>query len=241
MLLASSLLLSGCAGGADTTSTDAVAAAMLAFEDLQEQLVAVNEAQAQTVGLLRPALDAFAVVDATAALLLGDDSIDDGLGHVPATRVALDLVSLDEVRPAHAEVARRVDEARLALTRTRLAFANRTQAELDDFDATDAVLVALRTLSGAQDALAQVLQRHQPLYDAFVALAEDFRGRRGRYRSRSEAADAFSVEARTFVRDLAVAQRDIAQFLGERDVASRSFVEAKLRADVARAARQGSS
>lgn len=232
------LALAACSPDAAPVVTD-LDAASVRFQALQADLAAVNDAQAVTVGLLRPTLDAYASVDSLVALLFGDDTLDDGLARVPAARIALDLVDLEPVRPALADLARRVDDARIALRRAEDVFGD--GADRAHLEATDDVLVALRDLSSAQDALAQVVTRHLPVYEDFLALVEDFRERRSRFRSRAEATDAWSVESRELLRDLGIAQADIAQFLEARDQDAKALAEAQLLADALRDEREATA
>lgn len=231
--LAAGLVLVGC-GEPEPEPDTGIDNAAVRFTRLQDTLVVVNEERADTVGLLRPTLDAFATVDAIVPLLLDEVQIDAGLERIPAARIALGLVDLDGSRAAILDVATAIDEARIALRRAEDVFT--ADADLAYLDATDEVLRTLRELSAAQDALAQVVERHLPVYESLVAVAEDFRERRSRFRSKREAADAFSVEARSTIRDLAVAQADVADFVRQRDVAARQFATAQAAADAAREA-----
>jgi hypothetical protein len=194
------------------------------FSELQAALSEVNRTQAQTLGLLRPALDALATIDAIVPELADPSRLDAGLMRLPAARVGLDLVDLGGDRALLVVVAMSVDEARVALRRAEGVFI--AADDLAYLEATDDVLASLRELSASQDALAQVLMRHLVVYERYVAAAEDFTARRSRFRSSEEAADAFSVESRRIIADIAVAQTDVATFLAQRDAAARD-VKAK--------------
>ncbi len=224
------LALAACNASEEPVDTDLDQAATR-IRQVQVDMAEVALAQQASGAGLPEALSAIRRVDDAVPLLLEGESIDEGLARMATAGPALAGVDLSEARPTIREVAFAVDRARVSLHRAESVL--EVPEDIEYLEATDVVLQAVREFAAAQDALAQVLERHLPIYRELQALSVDFRERRSRFRSADEAADAFSVEARDVLANLAVAQDDIDDFVAQRDQAARDVNEAQAAANAA--------
>lgn len=213
------------------TTVDAAAANI---SRLQDDLAVVADRQDAAADALDLALGTVRAVDRAVPLLADEATLDEGLDAIAVLSADLDVADPEAARPVIREVAFAVDRARVSLRLARESLSE-VPEDVAYLDATDAVLAEVRGLSAAQDALAQVVDRHLAVYRDLRDVVVDFASRRGRFRSAAEATDAFSVEARRQLRDLDLAQQDIAEFAARRVDAAREVNAAQ--AEAARAFR----
>lgn len=236
-LAVAALLAVSAVAGATACSSEpeleaSVDAAAARVGRLQDDLVDVAERQAAATDALDRGLAAVRALDEVVPLLADEERLDDGLAAFRRVGPALDDADPGASRPLVREVAFAADRARVSLRRAREAL-GAVPEDVAYLDATDVVLERVRVLSAAEDALAQVVQRHLDVYRRLRDKVLDFASRRGRYRSAAEATDALSVEIRREVADLALAQEDIATFASERLEAAAAVNDAQAAAQAA--------
>ncbi len=212
------LSLSGCQTEEAPIQTQ-VDDAAARISQLQVDLRAVADRQANAASALDLGLGAVRAFDRVVPLLSDEETLDQGLDAVRALGPDLDVADPAASRPVVREVAFAVDRARVSLRRAQDVLAE-VPEDVAYLDATDVVLTQVRDLSAAEDALAQVVDRHLTVYRGLRDAILDFADRRGRFRSTAEATDALSVEIRDELRDLTVAQADIKDFVAERIAAA---------------------
>ncbi|MBW3658777.1 MAG: hypothetical protein KY457_09075 [Actinobacteria bacterium] len=221
------VLAVACGPGGDVVAPASPSPTVDRAEQLADVTAAVADvaaAQAAADPLLASALTGVREVDVLVARLRDPATVDTAKDQWPRVASAVDGVDLAPLRPAIRRIAFTVDRARAAL-----AIAERTAPtdwEARYLAAEDETLLAVRTYAQEADALAQVLERYWPTYEAIAALTGPFVERRWVYRSSEEAAAAYEVEISRHLAELARAQASIEEFRERRDEAGRAVNEA---------------
>ena len=219
LLLAS--LAVGCASapvsGEPSPAVDGRAVALARVTDAVADVAA---AQAEADPMLATALAGVRELDVLVARLRDAETVDAAKDTWPRVDGAVQAVELEPLRPRIREIAFAVDRARAALSRA-------SEGLEDDWEtrylaAQDETLAAMRTYAEEADALAQVLARHWPTYDALAELTATFVEQRWFYRDAEEAAAAYEVAIAEHREDLARAQDEIRRFRERRDEAGRA-------------------
>lgn len=234
-MVAGAVALAGCGAdaGADGVAdpaldTDAVRAADLR-DDLAEVVTVTEDVDAPITAAVRD----LRAMDELVSRLRSAATFDAALAEHDGVVAALRGIDLAATRADLRAVARAVDRARATVAAARR---DAKGAEVARLDAEDELLVAVRALAEANDALAQVVVQQLPAYTAVADVVTSEAGLRGRYRTVEEAAAAFEVAVGPHLRPLADAQVLVARFGEDRDAAARAVNEASRAATAARAA-----
>jgi hypothetical protein len=202
-------VLAGCAPAASQPTTEVNDRGLL-LSRLRAAVADVATAQDVADQDLTTALGAVRAIDEAVAGLQDVDTLEDEIDAWDEQDTTFGAASVDDLRSELIDVAVAVDEARgrLATARSRLD----DPWETEYLAAEDAVLAAVRDYAETSDRLAQLLQRHWPVYQGVRDEVASFVERRWYFRSTQEAADAFTVEMDPLRPDLQAAQRQIAEY-----------------------------
>ena len=220
LALVFALAASACATESAAGTAPRVDGRAVVLARVTDAVAEVADAQTATDPELASALAGAREVEVIVARLRDPETVDSAKDSWPRVDAAVQAVDLDPLRPAIREMAFAVDRARIALARASEAVGDDWEARY--LAAQDDTLVAMRTYAEKADALAQVLERHWPTYQAVADLTGPFIEQRWLYRSPQEASAAYEVEITRYLDELGAAEDEIARYQAQRDDAARA-------------------